>query len=53
MSDQFNPDDPRFRTAVTEILAERIDEVFTRVRNELETAGYPEAAEHVRRTFSE
>lgn len=53
MPNQLTPDNPQFRAAVTEILSARLDEVFTRVRNELESAGYTEAAEHVRRTFSE
>lgn len=52
MNPELNPDD-QLRVIVAEILDERLDEVFTRIRNELEKAGYADAAEHVRRTFSE
>lgn len=49
----INPNDPRLRAAVIEVLQGCLADVFTRVRTELETAGFTEAAEHIRRTFSE
>ena len=47
----INPNDPRLRAAVTEVLEESLADVFTRVRTELENAGYADAAEFVRRNF--
>lgn len=53
MNDQLSADDPRLRGLVIEIVNERLDAVLTRVRNDLEQAGYPDAAKYVRRVPGE
>lgn len=47
----INPDDPRLQAAVAQVLRTHLDDVFTRVRTQLENAGYAEAAEFVRSNF--
>lgn len=47
----INPNDPRLKAAVVEVLQECLSDVFTRVHTQLNEAGFPEAAEFVRRNF--
>lgn len=47
----INPNDPRLRAAVIEVLQGCLADVFTRIGAELENAGYADAAEYVRTNF--
>ena len=47
----INPNDPRLRAAVVEVLQEILADIFTRIRTALENAGYADAAEFVRDNF--
>lgn len=51
MNSQLNPDDPAFREAVIAIVDTRVNEVLTRIRTQLDRAGYTEAANFVRTNF--
>ncbi len=51
VAEMINPDDPRLQAAVAEVLQDSLADIFTRVRTELENAGFPEAAEFVRSNF--
>lgn len=51
MEQQVNLNDPRFKTAVIDILDEHIDVVLARIRTRLENEGHADAAKYVYRNF--
>lgn len=47
----INPNDPRLKAAVVQVLQDSLSDVFRHVGTELDKAGFTEAAEFVRRNF--